>query len=195
MEQHYQQTSADYSLKDGETLVLQIKNVSVIFIWLLCWITNVKFFIILIKFWCQQKSGCSVKSKFFDQSLNIPSEEKGNWKESIIPIKPPPPPPAPLSPVANVQKSPKKGPPNFNLEGTSKDEAPESTKVEAKELNSPENHSLQDIADDDFGDFQAAGWHGLMILICFILMHKFFLGLSGVCDGLGICTSKFPLIW
>jgi hypothetical protein len=129
MEQHYQQTSADYSLKDGETLVLQIKN----------------------------KSGCSVKSKFFDQSLNIPSEEKGNWKESIIPIKPPPPPPAPLSPAANVQKSPKKGPPNFNLEGTSKDEAPESTKVEAKELNSPENHSLQDIADDDFGDFQAAG--------------------------------------
>ena len=98
-----------------------------------------------------------MKSKFFDQSLNIPSEEKVNWKESIIPIKPPPPPPAPLSPVANVQKSPKKGPPNFNLEGTSKDEAPESTKVEAKELNSPENHSLQDIADDDFGDFQAAG--------------------------------------
>lgn len=29
MEQHFQKTSsADYSLKDGETLVLQIKNVS-----------------------------------------------------------------------------------------------------------------------------------------------------------------------
>ncbi|XP_030928908.1 uncharacterized protein LOC115955020 [Quercus lobata] len=135
MEQHYQQASSvDYSLKDGETLVLQLKS---------------------------NKSGSCVKSKFFDQSLNNPSEEKGNRKESIIPIKPPPPPPAPLSPAVTVQKSPTNGPPNFNLEGTSKDEAPESTKEEAKELTSSESHSQQDIADDDFGDFQAAGSHGL----------------------------------
>jgi len=135
MEQHYQQASSvDYSLKDGETLVLQLKS---------------------------NKSGSCVKSKFFDQSLNNSSEEKGNRKESIIPIKPPPPPPAPLSPAVTVQKSPTNGPPNFNLEGTSKDESPESTKEEAKELTSSESHSQQDIADDDFGDFQAAGSHGL----------------------------------
>lgn len=125
---------------------------------------NVKFSLFwlnLTLFWCQQKSGSCVKSKNFDESLNNPSEEKGNRKETIIPIKPPPPPPAPLSPAVTVQKSPTNGPPNFNLEGTSKDEAPESTKEEAKELTSSESHSQQDIADDDFGDFQAAGSHGL----------------------------------
>lgn len=131
MEQHYQQASlVDYSLKDGETLVLQIKN---------------------------SKSGCSGNSKFFEQGLNNPSEEKGKWKEPIISIKLPPPPPGPLSPATTAQKSPVNVPPKFNLEETSKDEAPESATEEAKDLNSPEKHSIQDIPDDGFGDFQTAG--------------------------------------
>jgi hypothetical protein len=117
-------------------------------------------FSILIEFhtfWCQQKSGCSGNSKFFEQGLNNPSEEKGKWKEPIISIKLPPPPPGPLSPATTAQKSPVNVPPKFNLEETSKDEAPESATEEAKDLNSPEKHSIQDIPDDGFGDFQTAG--------------------------------------
>ncbi|KAG2717513.1 hypothetical protein I3760_03G179800 [Carya illinoinensis] len=126
MERHYQQTSlVDYSLKDGETLVLQIKN----------------------------KSGRSANSKFFEQGLNNPSEEKGKQKEPIISIKPPPPPPAPVSPAATVQKLPTNMPPKFNLEETPQ----ELVKGDAKDQISPENHSIQDIPDDDFGDFQTAG--------------------------------------
>ncbi|KAB1209823.1 Adaptin ear-binding coat-associated protein 1 [Morella rubra] len=90
MERHYQQTSSvDYSLKDGETLVLQLKN---------------------------STGSRSVKSKFCEQGLNDPSEEKGKGKESIVSIKPPPPPPppAPLSPSTTVQKSPTKMLPHLN---------------------------------------------------------------------------------
>lgn len=126
------------------------------------WLLSI--FSILIEFhtfWCQQKSGCSGNSKFFEQGLNNPSEEKGKWKEPIISIKLPPPPPGPLSPATTAQKSPVNVPPKFNLEETSKDEAPESATEEAKDLNSPEKHSIQDIPDDGFGDFQTAGWHGL----------------------------------
>jgi hypothetical protein len=98
-----------------------------------------------------------VKSKFFEKDLNNASEEKGKWKEPIISIKPPPPPPAPLSPATTAQRSPANVPPKFNLEETSKEEVPESAKEEAKDLNSPEKHSIQDIPDDGFGDFQTAG--------------------------------------
>ncbi|XP_054817244.1 uncharacterized protein At1g03900 [Prosopis cineraria] len=78
MEQHFQQISSiDYSLKEGETLKLQIK-------------TN--------------KSGHNVKSKLPEQGQNSTSEEKCNTKESKLSIKLPPPPP-PASPTS-LQKSP-----------------------------------------------------------------------------------------
>jgi hypothetical protein len=61
MEQNYQKSSsADYSLKDGETLVLQIKN----------------------------KSGKSPKSKFFEQGLTV--DVKANRKDSVLLQPPPP---------------------------------------------------------------------------------------------------------
>ncbi|KAG8641317.1 hypothetical protein MANES_13G137900v8 [Manihot esculenta] len=77
MEQHFQKTSSvDYSLKEGETLVLQIKN----------------------------KGGCSTKSKILEQGPNnLSLEEKGDRKEPVLTIRPPP---GPLSPVASVQNSP-----------------------------------------------------------------------------------------
>ncbi|KAJ4981968.1 hypothetical protein NE237_032805 [Protea cynaroides] len=132
MEQHYQQTSSvDYSLKEGETLVLQIKN---------------------------PKGGRTVKSTFFEQGLNdLSLDEKANRKESTICLKPPPPPPAPLSPVNAVQCYPNV-PSNSSLEGTNKDEVLHSTEDhQSKEPHSLENQRPQDIPEDDFGDFQAAG--------------------------------------
>ncbi|KAL5573728.1 hypothetical protein UlMin_023325 [Ulmus minor] len=130
MEQQFQKTSlVDYSLKEGETLVLQLKN---------------------------SKSGQSVKSKFFQQGANdLSLEDKGQQKELKISIKPPPPPPAPLSPVS-PQKSPSIAPPNLNLGGASKHDDSEATKEDVKE-DAHSSESTQDIPDDDFGDFQTAG--------------------------------------
>ncbi|KAK7335450.1 hypothetical protein VNO80_27295 [Phaseolus coccineus] len=131
MEQHYQQTSSvDYSLKEGETLVLQIK-------------TN--------------KSDSSVKSKFFEQGLNKSPEERNGRKESLPSIKLPPPPPAPLSPVVTPQKSPTDSPTKLSLEKTFKADHPKTVKEDTEHENSPEDQSTQDVPDDDFGDFQAAG--------------------------------------
>ncbi|KAJ0111256.1 hypothetical protein Patl1_02418 [Pistacia atlantica] len=98
MEQQFQNTSSgDYSLKEGETIHIEIKN----------------------------KSGGRVKSKFFEQGMNSLSlEDKGDGKEPKICIKPPPPPPAPLSPASTVQKSPSNLPPNLSLEEASKDDRP-----------------------------------------------------------------------
>ncbi|KAK7272409.1 hypothetical protein RJT34_28989 [Clitoria ternatea] len=131
MEQHYQHSSSvDYSLKEGETLVLQIKN---------------------------NKSGCSMKSKFFEQGLNNSPEEKSGKNESLATIRLPPPPPGPLSPVATPQKSPTNSPTKISLENTSKVETPKTEdKDDTKHEHSPENQST-DVPDDDFGDFQAAG--------------------------------------
>ncbi|TQD89037.1 hypothetical protein C1H46_025428 [Malus baccata] len=127
MEQKFQQTSSvDYSLKEGETIVLQLKN----------------------------KTAEIVKSKVSEN--NSSPEKKDNKKEPLICIKPPPPPPAPLSPSATVDKSSSNLPSNLNLEGTSKHEASESQKHESKETSSSGNQSTQDIPDDDFGDFQTA---------------------------------------
>lgn len=80
MEHHFQHTSStDYSLKEGETLKLQIKT---------------------------SKSGQSVKSKLLEQGQSSPSEEKSDTKESKhLSIKLPPPPP-PASPTTALQKSP-----------------------------------------------------------------------------------------
>ncbi|KAL8468685.1 hypothetical protein ACS0TY_031757 [Phlomoides rotata] len=82
MEQQYQQTSSvDYSLKDGETLVLQLNKV--------------------------QSNGGSIKSKFFEQRLNnLSLDDKPKNKEMSVSIKLPPPPPPPLSPVAAQEKTP-----------------------------------------------------------------------------------------
>lgn len=131
MEQQFQNTSSvDYSLKEGETIRLQIKN----------------------------KSGGLVKSKFFELGLNnLSLEDKGSQKEPLIFIKPPPPPPACLSPITTVQKSPSNFPQSLSPGGTSKAEAQDSTKEDAKESSSSETQSTQDTPDDDFGDFQAAG--------------------------------------
>ncbi|KAK3184012.1 hypothetical protein Dsin_031298 [Dipteronia sinensis] len=131
MEQQFQNTSSvDYSLKEGETLRLQIKN----------------------------KSSGRVQSKFFEQGLNnISLEDKGNQKEPVICIKPPPPPPATLSAITTAQKSPSNSPQSLSPGVSFKVEAQDSTKEDSKEQSSSENQSTQDIPDDDFGDFQAAG--------------------------------------
>lgn len=132
MEQQFQNTSAvDYSLKEGETLHLDLKN----------------------------KSSVRVKSKFFEQGLNdLSLDDKGNRKEPpTICLKPLPPPPAPLSPATAAQKSPSNSPQKLSLEGTSKDVSPDSTKEDSNQQHSPENLSTEDIPDDDFGDFQVAG--------------------------------------
>ncbi|KAL3502691.1 hypothetical protein ACH5RR_037140 [Cinchona calisaya] len=130
MEQQYQRTSSvDYSLKEGEKLVLKLKN----------------------------KSGCSTGSKFFEQGLNnLSLEEKVDKKVPVIAIIPPPPPPAPLSPVS-PEKSPPELPSNLSLKETS--EVKNSTSPEEQSIESapPENQNTRDIPDDDFGDFQAAG--------------------------------------
>lgn len=164
MEQHFQQSSSvDYSLKEGETIVLQIKNVSsfehpipdYVEGLMAC---NILSCIKIYPFWCQQKPGRSVKSKFFEQGLNnLSLEEKGDRKEPLLSIRPPPPPPAPLSPATSVQSSPSKLPEKITLDGTSTDKAPNSMKESTEVQHSSENESTQDIPDDDFGDFQAAG--------------------------------------
>ncbi|KAK2977939.1 hypothetical protein RJ640_016616 [Escallonia rubra] len=131
MEQHYQKTSsADYSLKDGETLVLQIKN----------------------------NGGRSSRSKFFEQGLNnVSLEEKGNGKEPVISIKPPPPPLSPLSPSPTSVKFPSESPSNLNLEEPSIEKSSGSAEGQSKESEPPlQNQSQQEIPDDDFGDFQTA---------------------------------------
>ncbi|KAL2476680.1 Adaptin ear-binding coat-associated protein 1 NECAP-1 [Abeliophyllum distichum] len=131
MEQQHQNTSSvDYSLKDGETLVLQLKN----------------------------KGGGNIKSKFFEQGLNnLSLEDKGNKKETTVGIKLPPPPSAPPSPVVTAQNSPSGSPTKFSLDETSKADESDSGKEQSKESGSLETQNPQDIPDDDFGDFQAAG--------------------------------------
>ncbi|XP_010277761.1 PREDICTED: uncharacterized protein At1g03900 [Nelumbo nucifera] len=128
MEQHYQSTSSvDYSLKEGETLVLKIKN---------------------------KKGSRRVRSAFFDQGLNnLSLDDKTNKKDPMICLKPPPPPAATVSPVNSEQMSPGSLSSNLTLEGTTQTEFMHSRKEQP-------NHQSQiseDTAEDDFGDFQAAG--------------------------------------
>ncbi|KAK6919175.1 NECAP, PHear domain [Dillenia turbinata] len=132
MEQHFQHTcSVDYSLKEGETLLLQINN----------------------------KSGSGLKSKPLEQGVsNISLEEKGNRKEPLLSIKPPPPPPGPLSPATTARSSQPNFPSNFKLDGDSEDkELSHFAKLGPENSGSLENQRAEDIPDDDFGDFQAAG--------------------------------------
>ncbi|XP_009593644.1 uncharacterized protein [Nicotiana tomentosiformis] len=132
MEQQYQKSSSvDYSLKEGETLKLQIKN---------------------------KTGGSTIRSKFFEQGLNnLSLEEKANRKDSAILIKPPPPPPAPLSPVDTAAKSPLVSPSKFSLEQSAETEDSTSAKEQPNKPESVKDQGPQDVEDDDFGDFQAAG--------------------------------------
>ncbi|KAG6570537.1 Adaptin ear-binding coat-associated protein 1, partial [Cucurbita argyrosperma subsp. sororia] len=127
MEQQFQKTSSvDYSLKDGETIVLQFKS---------------------------KKSTSNIKKPSeLDVKVSPPEEEGNTKKESIFCIKPPPPPPALLSPVA-AQKSPTNVPPNINLDDPSKHKLAEPAKEDS---NDAEGQSTLDLPDDDFGNFQAA---------------------------------------
>uniref|UniRef100_A0A0V0HKB9 Putative ovule protein n=1 Tax=Solanum chacoense TaxID=4108 RepID=A0A0V0HKB9_SOLCH len=131
MEQQYQKSSSvDYSLKEGETLKLQIKN----------------------------KPGGTIRSKFFEQGLNnLSLEEKANRKDSTILLKPPPPPPAPLSPVATDVRSPPVSPSKLSLEQSAETKDSATAKEEPDKSESVKEQGPQDVADDDFGDFQAAG--------------------------------------
>ncbi|KAJ9550354.1 hypothetical protein OSB04_014399 [Centaurea solstitialis] len=122
MEHQFQHTSSvDYSLKDGETLVLQLKNKG-------------------------GGGGRSVRSKFFEQGLNnLPDQKEKGKKEAAISIKPPPPPSSPVSPpIGGSMNTPPVSPPTFTL-------SPQSN-----ESHSVEKQTVQDLPDDDFGDFQAA---------------------------------------
>lgn len=75
----------------------------------------------------------------------------------MICLKPPPPPLAPLSPSVTAANSPTKLPSNLSLEENSKDKSSGTVEAQSKEPPTLENQSSQDIPDDDFGDFQAAG--------------------------------------
>ncbi|KAJ6842153.1 uncharacterized protein M6B38_302175 [Iris pallida] len=134
MEQHYQTTSSvDYSLKEGETLVLQIKN----------------------------KVSRGVKSAFFAQGLNnLSLEDNTKVKGGTISLKPPPPPPGPLSPVDTSRKSPTSSPKSPSSLCTTADDATTHSAVETTSRDAhplTEENNSQDTVEDDFGDFQAAG--------------------------------------
>lgn len=131
MEQQYQKSSSvDYSLKEGETLKLQIKN----------------------------KTAGTIRSKFFEQGLNnLSLEEKANRKDSTVLLKPPPPPPAPLSPVGTAASSPPVSPSKLSLEQSAETKDSKTTKEQPNKSEPVKDQGPQDVEDDDFGDFQAAG--------------------------------------
>uniref|UniRef100_A0A0D9YBP2 NECAP PHear domain-containing protein n=1 Tax=Oryza glumipatula TaxID=40148 RepID=A0A0D9YBP2_9ORYZ len=158
MVQHYEKSSSvDYSLKEGETLVLQLKN---------------------------KESGAKIKSAFFEQGLNkLSFNEKANSKEAPVSLKLPPPPPSPVSPTdSGIAASPFKAEfPSqdqpaadtgadttpFKAEFPSSHEQPAADnvasspppKAEAAPQEQPTaaEKAPQESVDDDFGDFQAAG--------------------------------------
>ncbi|KAK8693249.1 hypothetical protein V6N13_070842 [Hibiscus sabdariffa] len=146
MEQQFQNTSSvDYSLKEGETIVLQLKNT--------------------------QSGGSSVKSKASELGIDkLSLADKGDQKDPVLsiklpppppgpissvgsPLKSPPPPPSPLSPVDTNGNSPTSSPPNLRLEDNLEKKAVKSV----EEQHHGEGQNTEDIEDDDFGDFQAAG--------------------------------------
>ncbi|XP_039011529.1 adaptin ear-binding coat-associated protein 1-like isoform X3 [Hibiscus syriacus] len=152
MEQQFQSTSSvDYSLKEGETIVLQLKNT--------------------------QRGSSTVKSKASELGIDkLSLADKGNQKDPMLSIMlPPPPPPGPLSPVGSTPKSSRPPPPSplspvdttgdsptsspskLQLEGTSEKKAPISSEEHTDEQHQGEGQSTEDVEDDDFGDFQAAG--------------------------------------
>ncbi|KAF8082865.1 hypothetical protein N665_0804s0012 [Sinapis alba] len=129
MEQHFQNTSSvDYSLKEGETIVLQLKN----------------------------RSEKDTKSKLVEKSLtNLSLEDKGKSIEAIPSIIPPPPPPGPLSPATTAQRSPSSL--SLQRSSEQQDLDTKREEVEKKEDQEAKDIGVEDAPDDDFGDFQAAG--------------------------------------
>jgi len=129
MEQHFQNTSSvDYSLKEGETIVLQLKN----------------------------RNEKDTKTKLVEKSLsNLSLEDKGKSIETIPPIIPPPPPPGPLSPAATTPKSPSSL--SLQRSSEQQDLDTKREEVEKKEDQEAKEIGAEDAPDDDFGDFQAAG--------------------------------------
>lgn len=118
-------STVDYSLKEGETLVLQMKN----------------------------KPGGTVKLKSIEQGVdNLALSDKNKRKEPLLSIKPPPPPPATLSPTAGSPRTPTS--PNLSSKTDVKAVQKDSRNHLPEQL---ENQSLEDVPDDDFGDFQTAG--------------------------------------
>nr|GEX11952.1 retrovirus-related Pol polyprotein LINE-1 [Tanacetum cinerariifolium] len=102
--------------------------------------------------WFGHKGGRSVRSKFFEQGL----DEKEKGKNSITSILPPPPPSPSLSPPVNAVKTPLDSPSRLSLDGSPKDSFSTAFDKQSTEPDSVEKQSAQDVADDDFGDFQAA---------------------------------------
>ncbi|CAF2265400.1 hypothetical protein YC2023_044369 [Brassica napus] len=129
MEQHFQNTSSvDYSLKEGETIVLQLKN----------------------------RNEKDTKTKLVEKSLsNLSLEDKGKSIETIPPIIPPPPPPGPLSPAATTPKSPSSL--SLQRSSEQQDLDTKREEVKKKEDQEAKETGVEDAPDDDFGDFQAAG--------------------------------------
>ncbi|KAH6780658.1 Adaptin ear-binding coat-associated protein 1 NECAP-1 [Perilla frutescens var. hirtella] len=130
MEHQYQHTSSvDYSLKDGETLVLQLNK----------------------------REGGSARSKFFEQRLEkLSLDDNSKNKGTSISIKLPPP-PAPLSPVDAPERSPLGISPKLSPDASFENKASsEMDENQSKESESTENKGQHDVPDDDFGDFQAA---------------------------------------
>ncbi|KAF5194488.1 Adaptin ear-binding coat-associated protein 1 necap-1 [Thalictrum thalictroides] len=128
MEQQYQKTSSvDYSLKEGETLVLQIKN-----------------------------KGGHVKSALFDQGLNkLSLDEHTNRKECTICLKPPPPPLSPVAAIGNTPaKLPPKFSLEGSTKDVPLQSTDE---FQPKDALSSQHENPEDPPEDDFGDFQAAG--------------------------------------
>uniref|UniRef100_A0A0E0JL59 NECAP PHear domain-containing protein n=1 Tax=Oryza punctata TaxID=4537 RepID=A0A0E0JL59_ORYPU len=158
VQQYEKSSSVDYSLKEGETLVLQLKN---------------------------KESGTKIKSAFFEQGLNkLSFNEKANSKEAPVSLKLPPPPPSPVSPTdSGIAASPFKAEfPSqdqpaadtgadttpFKAEfpsshepaaGTAVSSPPPKVEAEVAPQDQPTaaEKATQESVDDDFGDFQAAG--------------------------------------
>uniref|UniRef100_A0A0D6R9R8 NECAP PHear domain-containing protein n=1 Tax=Araucaria cunninghamii TaxID=56994 RepID=A0A0D6R9R8_ARACU len=141
MEQQYQTSSSvNYSLKEGQTLKLQLKN--------------------------PHKGAGTRRSIFFEQELdNISLDESGEKKHPLPSLALPPPPPAPSSPSspsASYIRS-QKNMMSENLSFPSSATQPKSTissTIDAGEkegLATKDGDKGQDSFEDDFGDFQTAG--------------------------------------
>ncbi|GLJ38543.1 hypothetical protein SUGI_0785540 [Cryptomeria japonica] len=133
MEQQYQtKESIDYSLKEGQTLKLQLKN--------------------------PQKGTGTRKSAFFEQELDkISLHESGDKCRPLPCLVPPPPPPAPSSPSATCYGSEKKLMPSPSATMHTKSTKSSTIDEGENEGLSKKNDGEQDSFDDDFGDFQTAG--------------------------------------
>lgn len=138
MEQQYQTSSSvDYSLKEGQTLKLQLKN--------------------------PYGEAGTKKSMFFAQEFDNLSLTDAREKKRLLPcLAPPPPPPTPSSP-SSAHGSEKilttdETPPTLSLPTMTSELIKSSTIVggQKEELANKNDEKVQDSFEDDFGDFQKA---------------------------------------